>query len=244
MSAATDNRKAGHRKHRGSRAGQAGPLGTLQVAADRNVRGPGPSRMNIAPKNADHIRAFVAVALPGRLLDKVQAEQGRLDGRLARASRSAIRWTLREQLHLTLKFFGNVQIEALDALQQTLSRAVAGIGGFELSLAGLGCFPSPQRPSVVWLGLDGSVSALATLQGNVERETAAFGSHSETRPFHPHLTIGRVKGFGAESRRIGEVIRSEAVGSLGNWTVSEILLVRSQLSPLGSTYSTLGKFHL
>src|ERR1041385_3293230 len=138
---------------------------------------------------AEHIRGFVAVALPDRLLDKVKETQDHLDSRLPRQGRDGVRWTSREQLHLTLRFFGNIRTADLDALQSGLHKAVESASSFELGLAGLGCFPSPNRPNVIWLGLQGDLAPLRTLQTHGEAETGRFGSHSEPRPFKPHLTI-------------------------------------------------------
>jgi 2'-5' RNA ligase len=182
--------------------------------------------------------------LPDDLLAKVKAVQDKLDRRLSRDCRNFVRWTAREQLHLTLKFYGNVHTAELDALQQRLRRAAGGISPFELGLAGLGCFPSAQRPNVIWIDLEGQVTALGTFQARVERETAAFGNHSETRPFHPHLTVGRVKAFGRQACRIGEAIGDETLPGLGTWTVGDVALVRSQLSPRGSIYTCLARIPL
>src|SRR5205823_12244196 len=112
-----------------------------------------------------------------------------------------VRWTRMDQLHLTLKFFGNVQREEVDALQEALRRAVANVSPFALTISELGCFPSPQRPNVIWLGLGGGVSILEQMQRQVALECAAFGSHSEDRAFHAHLTIGRAKALGRDARR-------------------------------------------
>ncbi len=185
-----------------------------------------------------HIRAFVAIALSEELLRRVEHEQQGLASKL-----EGVRWVAREQLHLTLKFYGNVATADLEALKEAVQRATAGIRSFELSLGELGCFPSLQRPSVLWLGLGGQLESLRLLQEQIERETKQFGSHSETRDFHPHLTIARVRDP-RRARRVSEVVREVRIEELGKWTVKEVALIQSQLSPKGSTYITLAQAKL
>jgi RNA 2',3'-cyclic 3'-phosphodiesterase len=188
------------------------------------------------PESSDPIRAFVAACLGADLLEKIRAEQGQLERRLGSAD---IRWTGAAQLHLTLRFFGNVASNDLDALKLALPRAVEGVGPLRLTVQGLGCFPSHQRPSVIWFGLEGDLEPLGRLQAQIECECGRYGNHSEDRAFHPHLTVGRVKARGPEARRISEGLRDVVVGKLGDWVVDGITLMQSQLRPGGSIYTPL-----
>ena len=147
-------------------------------------------------------------------------------------------------MHLTLKFLGNLEAGQPPVLAAALQEHVHGLKPLRLSARGWGCFPSPQRPSVIWAGLAGELDALRALQAVVERACAGFGSHSEDRAFHPHLTIGRVKAFGPAGRRIGERVRSEPSDDLGEWEVDRISLIRSRLSSQGSIYSSLAEIAL
>ena len=155
-----------------------------------------------------------------------------------------VRWVALEQIHLTLKFFGNVEMHQVGALQRALERAVGPVGPIPVSVAGFGCFPSEQRPSVIWLGLGGDLARLHELQKRIERETETFGSHSEIRTFHPHLTIGRIRSPGGPARGIGGVLKARGAHELGSWAVEELLLMRSQLAPTGSIHTTLAAFKL
>ena len=193
------------------------------------------------PDRPNQIRAFVAACLPIDLLERIQTEQERLE---AECGAGAVRWTRSEQLHLTLKFYGNVPGDQLEALKGALHRAAAGVSPLSLMASGLGCFPSPQRPSIIWLGLDGNLVELEKLQARIEQESAGLGSHSEDREFHPHLTIGRVKASGGRARQVGEIIRSTELGSVGTWEVNEITLMQSHLSPTGSTYTPLAEIRV
>jgi RNA 2',3'-cyclic 3'-phosphodiesterase len=193
------------------------------------------------PERPNQIRAFVAACLPADLLERIQKEQDRL---YVPCGSDAVRWIRSAQLHLTLKFCGNVPGEHLEALKGALHRAAVEVRPFSLTARGLGCFPSPQRPNIIWLGLEGDLGQLEKLQTRIEQESAGFGNHSEDRKFHPHLTIGRVKVSGRRARRVGEIIRSAEVGRVGKWEVNEIWLMQSQLSPSGSAYTALAEIQV
>jgi len=187
------------------------------------------------------IRAFVAAPLDSEWLARIRRVQDALQ---RQTQTEGVRWSRPEQLHLTLKFFGNIPTHDLDALELALDRSAQGIASILLRVGRLGCFPSRQRPSVIWLGLAGELEELRRLQSNIERECERFGSHSETHGFHPHLTIGRVKAAGAQGRRIGEAVEAGQAENLGPWRVDEITLVQSLLGPQGSAYTPLARFKL
>ena len=188
-----------------------------------------------------HLRAFVAVQLPPALLEKVGQEQRALERQLGH---ELIRWTRPEQVHLTLKFFGNVAAADVEPLVAALGQSVVGVHPFELRVGGLGAFGSLKQPRVIWLGLQGDLTEAQKLQHQVDEKTGAFGSHSEDRSFKPHLTLGRVKAFGPRVQELGERLSRLTIGALGSWRVEEIELVQSRLSPKGSTYMSLAKVPL
>jgi RNA 2',3'-cyclic 3'-phosphodiesterase len=182
------------------------------------------------------VRAFIAISLRPELKQALVKIQ---QGLQSSSGVEAVRWTALEQLHLTLKFLGNISEERLPELRAALDQACRGMRSFKLCAAKLGCFPTMQRPSVIWVGLDGELNILRELQQRIEEATADFGSHSEERAFHPHLTIGRVKGRDRNARRLSDAIRASAEIKLGEWTISEVNLIQSKLSPQGSIYTRL-----
>ncbi|MEO1995793.1 MAG: RNA 2',3'-cyclic phosphodiesterase [Planctomycetaceae bacterium] len=101
-------------------------------------------------------------------------------------------------LHVTLKFLGETQTRDLPMLQRALRSAVCGQSAFDVALRGVGAFPKVERPAVVWLGLseDGSNSApsVESLANQFEHSLTALGVPAETRAFHPHLTLARIRG--------------------------------------------------
>lgn len=190
--------------------------------------------MNAA--SAAPIRAFVAACLDHDSLRKVTRAQADLAERCAGLD---IRWTSVEQIHLTLRFFGNLAPDAVELAKERLQRAAMGRSAIALKIQGLGCFPSLQRPQVIWLGFAGAVTELEQLQRRVEEETQDLGSHREERTFHPHLTVGRVKAVGREGRQIGTILSSWNIGGLTEWRLETLTLMQSQLTARGSRYTPL-----
>lgn len=187
---------------------------------------------------ADDLRLFVALELPVPILAALEQLQDQL-----RADRSAraVRWTRPEGIHLTLKFLGETPPDRLDVIRAGLQVAASAHRSLRLGAAGLGCFPNPRAPRVVWVGLTGDLDALAALQSAVEAAIAPLGFPTEKRPFSPHLTLGRVRqdASAAEVRALGALVSGTAVGTLGAWQATAISLMRSELSRDGARYTCL-----
>lgn len=184
----------------------------------------------------EQVRCFIAASLSAELLRQIEQVQARLAEKTPPRS---VRWTRREQLHLTFLFLGNVPSNQIEQVKLALHMAVQNVPPFELTVAGLGCFPSCQRPRVIWAGLQGELRPLRTLQEQVESKCGPFGGHQETRKFKPHLTIGRVTADGSVARKVGAAVEMLRPGASGQWRISEIVLVQSELSPRGSVYRNL-----
>jgi len=184
------------------------------------------------------VRAFIAIELDHtilQMLDKLQAELKR------QASSKAVRWVDSSGIHLTLKFLGDAPIVQLDGLIAGLQRACHGFEPFTIACVGLGCFPSPSRPRVIWVGVDEPRGILAELQRAVEREIAPLGYLVEDRAFSPHLTLGRVRREASRDdlRRLGELLAAQRVGKLAQMEVRAVSLIRSDLRPTGAVYTRL-----
>jgi RNA 2',3'-cyclic 3'-phosphodiesterase len=187
-------------------------------------------------------RAFIAVRLPENCLAAVVSLQRRLDSRLSSA---ALKWTRKEQLHLTLSFLGQVPVNRLAELIEALKGACKGSSLFKLQLSGIGCFPNFDRPNVIWQGIAGDTALLCELQGRIAAAAEGFGDHAkEARAYHPHLTLARVKPPQKEIRRIGESLKKMQSDPCGEWAVEEVELIRSELSPQGSRYTTVAAIKL
>ncbi len=183
------------------------------------------------------IRAFIAIDLSEEILKSLAQVVAELKKRLGGAP---VRWTPSQNIHLTIKFLGDVSVANLDMLTKLLRAEAARQEPFELSVGGLGAFPSLRRPQVIWSGVE-APAELVTLQRGVETEMARLGYAPEGRPFSPHLTIGRVarNARSDEVRRIGEVIEGFKVGFLGAARIQAVHLYRSDLKPDGAVYTRL-----
>ena len=183
------------------------------------------------------IRAFIAVDLSAEIrqgLGDVMASLVRqLDG-------VPIRWVPAGNIHLTLKFLGDVSISNLEMLTKILQAEVAGHHPFEISVGGSGAYPSTRRPRVVWVGLE-APPELAAVQAGIENAMARLGYAREERPFSPHLTLGRVsRGANPpDLQQIGKVLETHKVGFLGAACVREVCLYRSDLKPSGAVYTRI-----
>ena len=148
-----------------------------------------------------------------------------------------------ENLHLTLKFLGNVVATRVDAIGAALAAAAADTPAFDFGVEGLGAFPSPTRPRVIWAGAGGGQVEAVGLAGRVEDALAPLGFAREDRPFAAHITLGRVR----EPRRdtaLAEALAAGAARPLGVVRAGRLSLMRSELSPRGARYTELGGWPL
>lgn len=184
------------------------------------------------------IRTFIAVPLPDSLLEELTALQRRLDRRVPPRS---TRWVRAEGIHLTLKFLGDTPKEKLPDIQQALAAVARHAPACSFTVEGLGCFPNPRRPRVVWVGVQEPTGRLAALQDSIEEVLAPFGYPPEGRGFTPHLTLGRVrrKVSRSDAARVGEVVTSTTVGLLAEVPADHFALIHSVLKPTGAEYTTL-----
>ena len=187
------------------------------------------------------LRLFCAVELPGAARAAAFAHLTRLRESLSAPAR--VSWEREEKLHVTLKFFGDVSVEKVEALTAALSRAVGSVEPLALKLQGAGVFPSPGRPNVIWIGVTDEEGGLARLHARVEEACAAAGFPPERRPFHPHVTLARVREANRETRHLAHRHVELGFGAAG-FDVREIVLMRSEPGPGGSVYTPLSRHEL
>jgi len=155
---------------------------------------------------------------------------------------AAIRWEKQEKFHVTMKFLGDVLPEQLRLLQFSLQNIGPTIHRFEIPLTSIGCFPALRSPKIVWIGSAHEQQALlAECFSAVEKTCIAAGFKNEARPFHPHITVGRVKG--KISGNLIKKIENTTFEPL-QFLCTELLIMKSDLSPSGSAYSQLSSIPL
>lgn len=185
-------------------------------------------------------RVFIAIELPSETRASVAAHVARL-----RAAVPGVRasWPRPENLHLTLKFLGEMTPAKAVALKDAASRAALHSQSFTLALSGTGAFPPSGNPRVLWLGIeDPSGALLARLHWQLEEECAMAGFAREERRFHPHLTLARIRAPQG-ARRLAESHQQTGFERM-EFTVSDILVLRSELSPGGSRYTEISRHGL
>jgi 2'-5' RNA ligase len=183
------------------------------------------------------VRTFVAIELSPDVLRKIGALQARIKDEVPPG---LVRWVRPEGIHLTLKFLGDVSADRLDAIAEAMQAACAPHPPFSLSIGGMGVFPNPRRPRVVWIGVEEPGGTLLRLQRDVERAISPLGFPAERRRFSPHLTLGRVKQgrTAAELEALGQYTTHARV-RIGEMAVDAVYLMRSDLRPTGAVYSEL-----
>jgi 2'-5' RNA ligase len=157
---------------------------------------------------------------------------------------SDVKWVASHNMHLTLKFLGDVPEAQTADVCHAVAKAAEQVSPFEIALRGAGAFPHAGRPRTVWIGVDRGADELASLHKAVEKALARLGFPKEGRRFHPHLTLGRVRRGGAPQRELGRLIRENEEFDGGSADVDELVVFASFLDKSGPTYQALGRARL
>lgn len=183
------------------------------------------------------LRTFIAIHIPA---DIRQAIHQHVTGLKQGVDKSTVRWVALDNIHLTLKFLGDVPPPNLDLLKQMLAAEAGRHRCFQMEVGTLGVFPNLRQPRVIWVGLE-DPPGLAALQRGVEAFTERLGYPPEGRGFSPHLTIGRVQDhIAAEAlSTLRSAFEENQVPRLGCVPVDSVHLMKSDLQPGGSVYTTL-----
>jgi 2'-5' RNA ligase len=183
------------------------------------------------------LRSFIAVEVPVEIQNAIAHSTASLQKALPKPM---VRWVAPQNVHLTLKFLGDVSPANLERMADVLKIEAAAHGVFSMSVGGLGAFPTSRRARVIWIGLEAPPSLVA-LQRGVEAVSARLGYTREDRPFSPHLTIGRVgqNVTATDLQKIRAAVEGTTVGSLGMVKVDAVHIFKSDLSPSGSVYTHL-----
>ncbi len=180
------------------------------------------------------VRLFLALELSPEVKTLLEEQQLYLKHRL---EPTWFRFADSSSLHLTLVFLGQVSENKVAGIKQAISFACRRLSTFSLSTGQLGAFPSLQRPSIIWTGIDGELEALKTLQTRLSQQLSGFAPQ-EDRAYHPHLTLARIKQFG-KNESISNAIMAAPTFKPANWQIDRVQLMSSLLKPEGSQYQVL-----
>jgi len=192
-----------------------------------------------APTLSNSWRVFCAVDLSASVRERLMQHMTRLR---EAAPQSGASWSRESNIHLTLKFFGDTQRSRISDLTEATSRAVKGMAPFKIVVEQTGAFPKLGAPRVLWIGVTDELGELSVLKQHLENECAKVGFVRDERSFHPHLTLARLRlpragrALAAAHKKMGfepiEVV------------VSEVKVIRSELSSEGAKYTVISRHPL
>jgi len=191
------------------------------------------------------LRTFIAVEVPPHVQKQIQQETEPLRRAIGT---SLVRWAPAQNIHLTLKFLGDVSPASVDVMSQMLRTEADAHRAFDMQFSGLGSFPSLRRPRVLFIGIQApapkrasGLCELEALNRSIDSACARLGYESEGRDFHPHLTLGRVKqdASALDQQKIRHALEETKIDSLGIARVNSVHLYKSDLKPTGAVYTQI-----
>ena len=185
----------------------------------------------------EKLRLFIAIDTPQHVKEALETVREAL-----KETHAEVRWEAAEKHHATIRFLGPTDQGNIKEITHRLGEIAATCSPFSIQYSGLGIFSRGGRPKVIWVGIKSEDGGLRDLHHHIEDAVTALGFEREKREFHPHITLGRING----NRNLNSLQRKMETLTFESQpvTISEFLLVRSDLQSSGSTYSTLNVFHL
>jgi RNA 2',3'-cyclic 3'-phosphodiesterase len=180
------------------------------------------------------MRTFIAIEIPSEVKSALAALQDDL-----RRAGADVSWTRPENIHLTLRFLGEVDERRIGEVERVCVDSAAEFRPFTLRLNDTGVFPNARQPRVLWAGLAGEIEKAVEMRKRLNDGLALIGFELEEKDFHPHLTIGRVKS-NKNARELLALASARQVPAL-SFVVTEIVLMKSELHPAGARYTPIAK---
>jgi 2'-5' RNA ligase len=180
----------------------------------------------------------LAIEISRTIQEKIEEIQEEL-----KSSRADVRWVSPEKIHLTLKFFGNIDESKIDPIVKSIEGPIRITSPFSVKVQRVGAFPHFKNPRVIWMGLVDGKEALGSFQKQLDKELEKIGFEPEARAFRPHLTLGRVKSSKGRDELTARIerYREEEFGDL---QVEKVILFKSDLKPAGPIYTPLRELRL
>jgi 2'-5' RNA ligase len=182
------------------------------------------------------VRTFIGVEIG----DEIRSRATALQEQLARTG-AGVKWVGPDQMHVTLLFLGEMDERDIVSVCRAIDKAAGREAPFPLRVSGVGAFPTPRRPKVVWGGITDGADALRRLYGLLETKLLDLGVyHKEERGYTPHLTLGRVRGE-ADGNALAPELPKLLAWDGGRTTVNEVVLFSSEMGRDGPEYTALAR---
>lgn len=183
------------------------------------------------------MRTFIGIDLPASLKHKIMDIQKKLTG-----TYNKIKWVKKENLHITLKFIGEVSKDLTSEILKHTNVAVQEINSFPYTINKIGAFPKIKHPKVIWVGCKKKNSEIHKMFHKIEKSLQSINIKKEKRDFHSHITIGRTKKFKNKNKLI-KLLKKVKFPTY-SMKVENLTLYKSNLSPQGPIYTKLGSCNL
>lgn len=187
---------------------------------------------------ADSVRCFVAIRVAPGAVEALQRAQERL-----RRTGADVKLVETRNLHLTLKFLGDVESARLPDVLRVVQAIAAGTPRMAGRIHGVGAFPNERAPRVIWAGMDFEPDAARTLAARIDAELAPLGFARETRPFASHVTLGRVRSPRGR-KSLAQELEKLSGSEFGRQPVERLTVFQSVLSAAGPEYTALAEYDL
>lgn len=187
------------------------------------------------------MRTFIAIELPQEIKDSLSKIQEQL-----KQSGADVKWVLPQNIHLTLKFLGEIDDIKLSKISEILEGTAKDKNPFQVRISSLGAFPKLNFPRVIWIGIDKGDAETREIAGRLEEKIAKIGIPREDRPFSSHITIGRTRSTLNRDKLVGDLgtLASNFGGNNLEFLVTKITLFKSTLTPKGPVYEILKEANL
>lgn len=184
------------------------------------------------------MRAFAAIEVPDSLKEALGALRDRFRRSGAHAS-----WVRDDNMHLTLRFLGELSQAEVEAFSEQFRAACGACAPMRLRIRGAGAFPNTRRPSVLWAGVEVLAGDLRAVQTRAETAARTIGLSAEPKPFHPHITIARIRDA-RQAAPLIEALEAARDFEAGEFTAASVSLFSSELKPGGPVYRRVREFEL
>jgi len=185
----------------------------------------------------DEIRSFLALDLPGPVSDFLEKLSNEL-----KKSRADVKWVTPKSIHLTIKFLGNINRATIHEIETTLQPIFSDQTPIQLKVSKIGVFPNPRQPRIIWAGIEDPTGCVIRMVPIIEDTFLKIGFAKESRPFTPHLTLGRSRSAEGRERLISIMSELKCDGPV--FTIDTAILFQSVLNAAGANYSALSVFKL